>query len=110
PAIFPVITYNISSDTLTQSDLYYYANYVIRPTITRVPGVARVLTQGGELEQVAVQVDPAKMSALKISLSQISDALQKSNQVQVLGKLNQKNQLNLVVASERLKNIAQLND
>ena len=108
PAIFPVITYNISSDTLTQSDLYYFANYMIKPAITRVTGVARVIAQGGVIQQVAVQVDPAKMAALRVSLSQIADALQKSNQVQVLGKLNREYQLNLVVASENLKDIQQL--
>ena len=109
PAIFPVITYNVSSDTLTQSDLYYYGNYIIKPALTRVPGVARVVTQGGETQQVSVQVDPVKMSALRVSLNQISDALQKSNQVQVLGKLNRNYQLNLVVASDDLKYIDQLN-
>ncbi|HEY9772652.1 MAG TPA: efflux RND transporter permease subunit [Planktothrix sp.] len=110
PAIFPVITYNVSSDTLTQSDLYYYANFVIRPALTRVPGVARVIPQGGEIQQVSVQVDPAKLSALRISLSQITDALQKGNQVQVLGKLNSNAQLNLVVSSESIDAIAQLNN
>jgi len=110
PAIFPVITYNISSNTLTQSDLYYYANYVIKPAITRVAGVARVITQGGDIQQVSVQIDPAKMSALKVSLNQISDALAKSNQVQVLGKINSNYQLNLIVGSEDLTNIDQLNN
>lgn len=110
PAIFPVITYNISTGTLTQSDLYYYANYVIRPAVTRVAGVARVITQGGDIQQVSVQIDPAKMNALKVSLNQISDALQKSNQVQVLGKVNSNYQLNLVVGSEDLTNIDQLNN
>ncbi len=110
PAIFPVITYNISSDTLTQSDLHYYANYIIGPSITRVPGVARVIAQGGEIQQVSVQVDPAKMNALRVSLSQIADALQKGNQAQVLGKLNRDSQLNLVVAAENLQDISKLND
>ena len=110
PAIFPVITYNVSSDTLTQSDLNYYANYVIGPAITRVPGVARVIAQGGDIQQVSVQVDPAKMSALRVSLSQIADALQKGNQAQVLGKLNRDSQLSLVVSAENLQNIGKLNN
>src|ERR1700733_5925705 len=110
PAIFPIITYNLSSDTLTQSDLHYYANFVIGPEITRVRGVARVIAQGGEIQQVSVQVDPAKMSALRVSLSQIADALQKGNQGQVLGKLNRDSQLNLVVSSENLQDISKLND
>jgi multidrug efflux pump subunit AcrB len=110
PAIFPVITYNLSSDTLTQSDLYYYANYIIGPAITRVPGVARVIAQGGEIQQVSVQADPAKMSALRVSLSQIADALQKGNQAQVLGKLTRDSQLNLVVSAENLQDITKLND
>jgi CzcA family heavy metal efflux pump len=110
PAIFPVIIYNISSDTLTQSDLSYIATFVIKPAITRVPGVARVIAQGGATQQVSVQVDPAKLSALRVSLSQISDALQKSNQVQVLGKFNREHQLNLVVGREEFKNIDELNN
>ena len=110
PAIFPVITYNVSSDTVTQSDLYYYGNYVIKPALTRVAGVARVIAQGGDVPQVSVQIDPAKMSALRVSLNQISDALQKSNQVQVLGKLNRDYQLNLVVSGENIKTVDQLNN
>jgi CzcA family heavy metal efflux pump len=110
PAIFPVITYNISSETLTQTDLQYYASYIIAPTITRVAGVARVIAQGGETRQVSVQVDPAKMSALRVSLSQIADALQKGNQTQVLGKLNRDSQLNLVVAAESSKSLSQLSN
>lgn len=105
PAIFPVIIYNINSDTLTQADLNYQANYVIKPVITRVKGVARATVQGGDIEQVAVQVDPVKLEGLKISLSQISDAIKNSNQVQVLGKLNRDYQLNLVVGSEDLQSL-----
>ncbi len=108
PALFPVITYNISSSTLTQADLWYQANYVIKPAITRVPGVARVIAQGGETQQVSVQVDPIKMIALKVSLSDICDALQKSTQMQVLGKFNRDYQLNLVVARQDVQNLSQL--
>ena len=108
PAIFPVITYNVSSDTLTQADLYYYGNFVLKPALTRVAGVARVVAQGGEIPQISVQVDPSKLSALRLSLNQITDALQRSNQIQVLGKYDRDYQLNLVVAGENLLTVKQI--
>ncbi|HEY9791400.1 MAG TPA: efflux RND transporter permease subunit [Candidatus Obscuribacterales bacterium] len=110
PAIFPVITYNISSDTLTEADLTYIATYEVQPAITRVPGVSRCIVQGGITKEVVVQVDPARISALKLSLNQIASALQSANQSLVLGRLNREYQQNLVVAPDQAVDAAQLNN
>jgi CzcA family heavy metal efflux pump len=99
PAIFPVLTYNVSSDTLTQADLYTIARYQIQPRLTRATGVARVLIQGGDIAQYEIQIDPEKLKSYHLSLEQIADALQKTNQIQVVGKLNQNYQQNLVIAT-----------
>src|ERR1700734_382998 len=39
PAIFPVLSYNLTTDSLTQADLYTLARYQIQPGISRVSGV-----------------------------------------------------------------------
>ena len=44
-----------------------------------VPGVVEVNIWGGEPQQFQVVVDPAKLIALKLSLKQIFDALQRNN-------------------------------
>ncbi len=99
PAIFPIIGYNISSDTLTLADLYTIARYQIQPRLTRVPGVARVQLQGGDIQQISVQVDPTKLKGEGLSLADVATALQRTNQMQVVGKLDQNYEQNLVVAT-----------
>lgn len=99
PSIFPVLSYNLTSKTLTQSDLYTLARYQIQPALTRVAGVARVQLQGGDIPQVAIEVDPEKLKSYHLSLSQVADALKRTNQIQVVGRLEESHQQNLVVAT-----------
>jgi CzcA family heavy metal efflux pump len=100
PAIFPVLSYNISSDSLTQADLYSITRYQILPGLTRVAGVSRAQLQGGDVPEFAVEVDAQKLNGDGLSLSQVADALGRANQVQVVGKLDTWHQQNLVVAND----------
>jgi CzcA family heavy metal efflux pump len=104
PSIFPVISYNVTSEVLTQADLYTIARYQIQPSLSRVPGVARVQIQGGDIPQIAVEVDPSQLKADGIGLSQVADAIKRTNQIQVVGRLDEAHQQNLVIATgEALK-------
>lgn len=100
PAIFPILSYNISSNSLTQADLYSTTRYQILPALTRVAGVSRAQLQGGDIPEFAVEVDPKKLNGDSLSLSQVADALGRANQVQVVGKLDTWHQQNLVVAND----------
>jgi CzcA family heavy metal efflux pump len=108
PAIFPVLGYNVSAPALTQADLYTIARYQIQPRLTRVPGVARVQIQGGDIPQVAIEIDPSKLKSYGLSLTQIADALTRTNQIQVVGKLDERYQQNLVVATNEAAEPSQL--
>ncbi len=108
PAIFPVLGYNVSSPTLTQADLYTITRYQIQPRLTRVPGVARVQIQGGDVPQVAIEIDPTKLKSYSLSLTQVADALTRTNQIQVVGKLDQNYQQSLVVATNEAADLSQL--
>ncbi|MBC7883262.1 MAG: efflux RND transporter permease subunit [Anaerolineae bacterium] len=108
PAIFPVLGYNVSTPTLTQADLYTIARYQIQPRLTRVLGVARVQIQGGDIPQVAIEIDPAKLKSNALSLTQIADALTRTNQIQVVGKLDENYQQSLVVATNESTDLDQL--
>jgi CzcA family heavy metal efflux pump len=108
PAIFPVLGYNVSSPTLTQADLYTITRYQIQPRLTRVPGVARAQIQGGDIPQVAIEIDPTKLKSYGLSLTQVADALTRTNQIQVVGKLDANYQQSLVVATNEAADLDQL--
>ncbi len=52
-----------------------YADFVMRPRLLTLPGVAQVVPIGGEVRQYQVQPDTARMAALKIDLEAIEAAL-----------------------------------
>ena len=52
-----------------------YADFVMRPRLLALPGVAQVVPIGGEVRQYQVQPDTALMAALKVDLENIEAAL-----------------------------------
>lgn len=90
PAIFPVLSYNVTTDTLAQTDLYSITQYQILPYLSRVAGVALVNLQGGNIPEVEVQIDPNRLQNSGLSLSQVADTIGRSTQNQAVGKIDSK--------------------
>ncbi|MBX7079377.1 MAG: efflux RND transporter permease subunit [Nannocystaceae bacterium] len=55
------------------------AEDVVKRELEKIPGVAAVQVHGGELEEIAVDLDPARMNALGVTADQIVAALQRDN-------------------------------
>jgi HME family heavy-metal exporter len=52
-----------------------FADWVLRPRLMAIPGVAQVIPIGGEVRQFQVQPDTARMAALGIGHEQLANAL-----------------------------------
>ena len=52
-----------------------YADWVVRPRLLNIPGVAQVIPIGGEVRQFQVQPDVARMADLRVTLEQVETAL-----------------------------------
>jgi len=60
-----------------QADAYALrdtANWIIKPRLLAVPGVAHVLVFGGEVRQIQIQPDSAKLASFGITLTEVADA------------------------------------
>src|SRR6185369_10016677 len=61
-------------------ELREWADFEVRNRLLGVPGVAEVEVLGGHLRQFQVQLDPERMAALGVSLSEVLAAARRSNE------------------------------
>ncbi|GIW46108.1 MAG: cation transporter [Candidatus Binatia bacterium] len=54
-------------------------DWVVRPRLLRVPGVADVVSYGGLVREIHVQPSPAQLAAYDLTLEQLEEALQKGS-------------------------------
>ncbi|MBN4836252.1 efflux RND transporter permease subunit, partial [Enterobacter hormaechei] len=53
-----------------------YADTVLRPRLLTLPGVAQVITIGGQVRQFRVEIDPVQLQALGVERDEVERALQ----------------------------------
>ena len=87
PTVFTIIAYSLTSDTLSPVDLKDIALYQITPLLTPIPGVARVEVQGGAVAEIQVLVDPIKLDAFGLALTDVATAVTNANSLTALGKV-----------------------
>jgi len=67
----------VTGASVSPMELREIADFVIRPQILTLPGVAQVIPIGGEVRQYRIMPDPAMMSRLDISPTDIETAIRR---------------------------------
>ncbi|GGG39203.1 CusA/CzcA family heavy metal efflux RND transporter [Bizionia arctica] len=103
-------------DQYSTTDLRTIQDWMVKRQLSGIPGVVEVNTWGGFLKQYEVAINPQKLNAMHISVSEIYDALEKNNSVAGGGYIEKTNQAffirgeGLVTSLEDIGNIVVKND
>src|SRR5213080_2347346 len=108
-AVFPVVGYSLTSDSRDEASLRDIATYIIRPRLSRLPGIATVGVAGGKLREFHVIIDPDRLVAHNVSAQQVVDAVHSSNIIVSPGLIDENHQLELALISGQAKKPQELN-
>jgi copper/silver efflux system protein len=74
-----IFWYTVEGEGYNLRDLRSLQDWFIRYQLNSVPGVAEVASVGGHVQQYQIDVDPNRLRAYSIPLSQVVEAVERSN-------------------------------
>lgn len=107
-ATFPILGYSLTSDRLSQSQLWELATYTLKPPLNRVSGVSTVTIQGGLVPEYHVVPNLAKLQATGVTILDLTDAIQNSNIMDSPGLYQQNHQLVLALVGAQAHDLPSL--
>jgi CzcA family heavy metal efflux pump len=107
-ASFPIIGYSLTSDSVPQTQLWEMATYDLKPRLNRLNGVATVVVQGGQEPEFHITPSPAKMLAADVTVSDLLEAVRRTNLIDSPGLLPENHQLYLTLVTGQVRDPAQL--
>jgi CzcA family heavy metal efflux pump len=107
-ASFPIIGYSLTSDTVPQTQLWEMAEYQLKPRLNRLNGVATVVVQGGQQPEFYISPNAAKLLAANVTVSDLLDAVRRTNIIDSPGLLEQNHQLYLTLVNGQVRDPTEL--
>jgi CzcA family heavy metal efflux pump len=107
PAAFPFLSVNLTGG-LPSAELFDYAFYVMRPALSRVPGVGNVEVLSSDQPEIEVIADPSRLAAAGLTIGNVADSLQSANTLLPVGRYTAGGLLHLALASGMWKDIGDI--
>ena len=106
PADTPILFLSLTSPSMSLSELTGYADGLIAPTLSTLPGVAQVNINGQKKFAVRVRADAAALAARNLTLDELAAALRSANANSPVGILDGQRQTLTIQANRQLANAA----
>src|SRR6266700_1624844 len=107
-ASFPILGYSLTSDMIPQNRLWEIATYDIKPRVNRLDGVASVVVQGGRVPEFQVTPDPARLLTAGVTVTDILEAIRRTNLIDSPGLIEHSHQLVLGLVSGQVRTPEQI--
>ena len=79
PADSPILVLAMTSDTLSQGQMYDAASTILSQKISQLPGIGQVSVGGSSLPAVRVELNPAALAKYQIGLEDVRKAIVNNN-------------------------------
>ena len=110
PASRPILSLTLSAERLGMRDLTSFADDVLRKRLENVPGVGKVTLVGGEIREVEVLLDPARLGSQGLLVTDVINSLKQGNLDLPAGRLTRGPKETLLRVAGRVKRIADFKD
>lgn len=107
-ATFPILGYSLTSDKLSQTQLWELATYQLKPPINRVEGVSTVTVQGGKVPEFHIVPNMERMQTADVTILDLANAVQASNIIDSPGLYEANHQLVLGLVGAQAHDASEL--
>jgi multidrug efflux pump len=102
PADAPIMLVALTSESLPLSKVQEFASTVLSPKLSQIDGIGLVSVQGGQKRAVRVQIRPAALAALGLSLEDVRAAILQTNVNTPKGSIEGGRQSRTINANDQL--------
>jgi multidrug efflux pump len=108
PAAAPIMILSMTSDTLTQGQMYDAASTVLAQKISQVQGVGEVRVGGSSLPAVRVELNPTALNSYAIGLEDVRTAIAAANPNRPKGSVENDERYWQIYANDQVKTAAEV--
>ena len=102
PADSPIMILAMQSDQAPITDVDSYAENVVEQQISQLPGVGQVLVGGQQTPAIRVQVDPARLASMGLTLEDVRTVLSNATVDDPKGSIDGRDQSFTIYANDQL--------
>ena len=101
PADAPILIIAVRSDTLPLPEVDSFAENILAQQLSQTSGVAQVLVGGQQTPAIRVQVDPAKLASLGMTLEDVRNVLSQATSDEPKGSIDGPKQSYTIYANDQ---------